>query len=175
MAWQATFDWVVYFTVCSNLCTLSHSSAVQETCMNSNMHATSSCWLVITIPPFTLRWWRLAWFVSWFLGIPATYQVCLRDTTVSTVLDSSCRSNLLSHPITVCCLFVCWLLNVPATCECISSTDLLNFMCCHTEIDVADQTFHLTQSQYTDTRPTNPSTDPVTPGAWQGNHWSAKS
>ena len=23
------------------------------------------------------------------------------------------------------CLFVCWLLNVPATCECISGTDLL--------------------------------------------------
>ena len=31
--------------------------------------------------------------------------------------------------------FVCWLLNVPATCECISGTDLLNFMCCHTEIE----------------------------------------
>ena len=28
------------------------------------------------------------------------------------------------------------------------------FTCCHTEIEVADQTFHLTQSQYTDTRPT---------------------
>ena len=33
-----------------------------------------------------------------------------------------------------------------------------NFTCCHTEIEVADQTFHLTQSQYTDTRPTSPST-----------------
>ena len=26
-----------------------------------------------------------------------------------------------------------------------------NFTCCHTEIEVADQTFYLTQSQYTDT------------------------
>ena len=26
-----------------------------------------------------------------------------------------------------------------------------NFTCCHTEIEVADQTFHLTQSQYADT------------------------
>ena len=26
-----------------------------------------------------------------------------------------------------------------------------NFTCCHTEIDVADPTFYLTQSQYTDT------------------------
>ena len=48
-----------------------------------------------------------------------------------------------------------------------------NFTCCHTEIEVADQTFHLTQSQYTDSGPTSPSTDPITPGAWQGSHWSA--
>ena len=48
-----------------------------------------------------------------------------------------------------------------------------NFTCCHTEIELADQTFHLTQSQYTDTGPTSPSTDPITPGAWQGSHRSA--
>ena len=44
-----------------------------------------------------------------------------------------------------------------------------NCTCCHTEIEVADQTFHLTQSQYTDTGPTSPSADPRTPGAWQGS------
>ena len=48
-----------------------------------------------------------------------------------------------------------------------------NFTCCHTEIEVADPTFHLTQSQYIDTGPTSPSTDPITPGAWQGSHWNA--
>ena len=48
-----------------------------------------------------------------------------------------------------------------------------NFTCCHTEIEVTDQTFYLTQSQYTDTGPTSPSADPITPGAWQGSHWSA--
>ena len=48
-----------------------------------------------------------------------------------------------------------------------------NFTCCHTEIEVADQTFYLIQSQYTDTGPTSPSADPITPGAWQGSHWSA--
>ena len=48
-----------------------------------------------------------------------------------------------------------------------------NLTCCHKEIEVADQTFHLTQSQYTDTGPTSPSADPITPGAWQGSHWSA--
>ena len=38
------------------------------------------------------------------------------------------------------------------------------FTCCHTEIEVADQTFHLSQSQYTDTGLTSPSTDPISPG-----------
>ena len=33
--------------------------------------------------------------------------------------------------------------------------------CCHTEIEVADRTFYLTQSQYTDTGPTISSADPI--------------
>ena len=48
-----------------------------------------------------------------------------------------------------------------------------NFTCCHTEIEVADQTFCLTQSQYTDTRPTSRGADPIMPDAWQGSHFSA--
>ena len=48
-----------------------------------------------------------------------------------------------------------------------------NFTCCHTEIEVADPTFQLTQSQYIDNGPTSPSADPITPAAWQGSHWSA--
>ena len=48
-----------------------------------------------------------------------------------------------------------------------------NCTCYHTEIEVADQTFYLNQSQYTDTGPTSPSADPITPGAGQGSHWSA--
>ena len=57
------------------------------------------------------------------------------------------------------------------------------FLCCHTEIEAADQTFYLTQSQYgdpqssswgrkkkTDTGSASPSADPITPGAWQGSH-----
>ena len=47
-----------------------------------------------------------------------------------------------------------------------------NFTCCHTEVEVADPTFYLTQSQYTDTELTSPSTDPITSGAWQDSHWS---
>ena len=37
------------------------------------------------------------------------------------------------------------------------------FTCCHTETEVADQTF---------VSP-SPSSDPITSGAWQGSHWSA--
>ena len=48
-----------------------------------------------------------------------------------------------------------------------------NCTCCHTETEVADQTFDLTQSQYTDTGRTIPSADRRTPGAWHGSHWSA--
>ena len=43
----------------------------------------------------------------------------------------------------------------------------------HTHWEIHAQTFYLTQSQYTDTGPTSPSADPITPGAWQGSHWSA--
>ena len=74
-------------------------------------------------------------------------------------------------------LFVCWLVG------CLTSQQQAsvsqgricsdNLTCCHTEIEVADPTFYLTQSQYTDTGPTSPSADPITPGAWQGSHWSA--
>ena len=45
-----------------------------------------------------------------------------------------------------------------------------NCTCCHTEIEVADQTFYLTQSQYTDTGQTSLSADNIMPGAWQGSH-----
>ena len=47
------------------------------------------------------------------------------------------------------------------------------FTFCHTETEVADQTFYLAQSRCIDTGPTNPCADPFTPGAWQGSHWSA--
>ena len=40
-----------------------------------------------------------------------------------------------------------------------------NFTRSYTEVEVADQFFRLTQSQYFDTGPTSPSADPITPGA----------
>ena len=48
-----------------------------------------------------------------------------------------------------------------------------NLTCCYAEIEVADQIFYLTQSQYTDTEPTSPSAHPISLGAGQGSHWSA--
>ena len=39
-----------------------------------------------------------------------------------------------------------------------------NFTCCHTEIEAADPTFYLTQSQYTDTLPTSPNAGRVVTG-----------
>ena len=48
-----------------------------------------------------------------------------------------------------------------------------NPTCCHTETEVADQTFYLTQSRNTDTRPTIPSADLITPEAWRSSNWSA--
>ena len=47
-----------------------------------------------------------------------------------------------------------------------------NFTCCHTEIEAADQTLYLIQSQFTDTGPTSPRADLIMPGTWHGSHWS---
>ena len=41
---------------------------------------------------------------------------------------------------------------------------------CHTETEAADQSYYLTQSQYTDTGPTSPCTRATTPDAWRGTH-----
>ena len=68
----------------------------------------------------------------------------------------------------------CWLLYVPTACWCISVTNRLTHSGAfsHPDKETANPTCHLTQSQYTDTGPTSPSRDPVTPGARQGSHWS---
>ena len=48
-----------------------------------------------------------------------------------------------------------------------SSTNLLNLTCCHTEVEDEDQTCYLTESQYTDPRPTIPKADFLTPLKYQ--------
>ena len=64
-----------------------------------------------------------------------------------------------------------WLPGIPATFECIC-LDVCT--CCHTEIEVADHTCCLTQSQCTDARPTHPRAEPVPPDAWHSSHGSTK-
>ena len=83
-------------------------------------------------------------------------------------MEKKCNQRLLSTILQ--CAVVGWLQHASVSQGRICSD---NFTCCHTEIEVADQTYHLIQSQYTDTGPTSPSADPITPGAWQGSHWSA--
>ena len=113
---------------------------------------------------------------------------------VSLIISSSCNSSCSSSNTTsgsgggvgVSVRLVGCLLNVPAPLwlvGCLTSQQHAsvfqgwicsdNLTCYHTEIVVAVQTFHLTQLQYTDTGPTSPSTDPITPGAWQGSQWRA--
>ena len=94
-------------------------------------------------------------------------------TTPLSLLPASRSAQKPTSCVMVCLLFACWLV------ACLTSQQHAsvaqgricsdNFKCCHTEIEVADQTLHFTQSQYTDTGPTNPSTDPITSGAWQGS------
>ena len=74
----------------------------------------------------------------------------------------------------VCCLFS-WLLNVPFHTLVYfrdgSAQTILRAATLRQKLQI--KAFHLTQSQYTDTGPTSPRVDPITPGAWQGSHWNA--
>ena len=108
-------------------------------------------------------------FVCWLLNVPAVMHIKLP------IIPSPSWCDV--YPVQCHCqreCFVCWIAQHPSNMRVyVRDGSAHNFTCCHTEIEVADQTFHLTQSQYTDNRPTSPSTDPITPGAWQGSHWSA--
>ena len=44
-----------------------------------------------------------------------------------------------------------------------------NCTCCHTKVEVANQTCYLTQSQYNDPRPTSPDAKLISPGHWITN------
>ena len=69
-------------------------------------------------------------------------------TSLSSGLTSPAPGNWLDP-------FVCWSASVSQGRICSD-----NGTCCHTEAEVADQTFYLTQSQCTDTGPTSPSVAP---------------
>ena len=112
---------------------------------------------------------------QWHLSAFQTFVQLLKATVDS--VDSLATGQLLTLTTFSTLGFVCLLVGCFTSQQQASVSQgricLDNFTCCHTEIEVADQTFYLTQSQYTDTGPTSPSADPITPGAWQGSHWSA--
>ena len=86
--------------------------------------------------------------------------------------SSSRRSSSSSGRRVLAEVVFCWLLNVPATCECISRTDLLRQFYVTED---ADPNFQFEPSpSYTDTGPTSPSTDPITPSSLQGSHWKCQ-
>ena len=104
-------------------------------------------------------------------GIPNTrVSLCTFSCCFRTV--ASCANRLLHQVLSLLLLFVGCLTSQQHASVSKGRFRSHNCKCCHTEIEVAHQTFHLTQSQYTDTGPTSPSTDPITSGAWQGSHWS---
>ena len=107
----------------------------------------------------------LDWLVYWWLNVATTGHSAPRHTTLKQasleILDwlvywwlnapATCKRVLSGKKHTQEAVRVGWLLNVPANILAYSGTYLLNATCCHTDTDVADQTFYLTQSQCMDT------------------------
>ena len=151
-------------------------------------------WLVVNVPATGQVWlfnvyllpYGVCWLVGWLVvNVPATGQVWLFNVylllygvcwLVGWLLTSQQLAKCGSSMCTCCHteLLVGWLLTSQQRASVSQGricTD--DFMCCHTGTEVADPTFYLAQSQYTDTGPTSPSADPITPGAWQSSHRSA--
>ena len=84
---------------------------------------------------------------------------CLEETPAELYYSNSLP------PVTAVCLLVSCLTSQQHASASQGRICSDNFTYCHTEIEVADPTFHLTQSQYTDTGPTSPSNDPIPLGA----------
>ena len=76
-------------------------------------------------------------------------------------------------PISNCCWLVGCLMSQQHASASQGRVCSNNFTCCHTEIEVEDQTFYPNQSQYTDPGLTSSNADPITPGAWCQfwSHW----
>ena len=112
---------------------------------------------------------------SWFFGVLCGMKLCCPGLLLGLVTNQVVKSvtwslRRLLFPALLETSCFCWLLISQQQASVSQGWICLdNFTCCHTEIEVADKNFHLTQSQYTDTRLTSSSTDPVMPGTWQGS------
>ena len=107
-----------------------------------------------------------------FLGCPASKEqarIFSDCSTYSYTVIAKSRSSLL-----VACLLACLTSQQHAG---VSQRRICwdNCTCRHAETEAAGQTFYLTHLQYTDTGPTSPNADLMTPDVWQGSHWSANS
>ena len=89
------------------------------------------------------------------LSVGLCWEVVYPHLSVRTRVSYRLECEILARVVAVCRL-----LNVSGT--------YLRRQLYHNEIKVADQIFYLTQSQHTDTGPTSPSADPMTPGSWHG-------
>ena len=121
--------------------------------------------------------WSTRYLLLDLTPIPSSQQLLFPSAFVEEVVLNRYQGQLLSLSLTLrvhcVCLFVGCLTSQQQASVSQGRICSDNLTCCHTEIEVADPTFYLTQSQFTDTGPTSPSADPITPGAWQGSHLSA--
>ena len=148
------YVWKCVFCVCMKVCFLCMYENVFCVCMKVFFVYVWKCFLCMYENVFCVYAWK------------CVFCVCMKVCFV-------CMYESVFCVCMIVCLFVGCLTSQQQASVSQGRICLDNFTCCHTEIEVADQTFYLTQSQYTDTGPTSPSADPITPGAWQGSHWSA--
>ena len=108
--------------------------------------------------------------------------MCSSTSGFRSAFLSLMRENLVSQAQVVCAhasqtkgnAGVSLLLN-SQTARCISKRICHgDFVCCQTETEAADQTCHLAQSRYTNTGPTSPNIDLITPGVRQGGDENTK-
>ena len=104
---------------------------------------------------------------GWSDTPPITYEHGGAVTMVGVLIEGKVSKDVSQQ--TDCC---CWLVAERPSNMLVYLRDG-SAQCCHTEIEIADQTFYLTHSQCTDTMSTSPTVDPILPGAWQGSQWSA--
>ena len=96
------------------------------------------------------------------------------SVTIRAVRLDPCTSPGPRRPLDPGLAFLVWSCHKFDPCAGVSQGGICsnNGICCHTAIEVADQTFYLTQSQYTDTGLSSLSADSITPGFCQGSHRS---
>ena len=118
-------------------------------------------------PSTTPRHCTLFWAA---LAIPVLLVPCCFSSA-----SVSCLQLLRSRPLFLFpCGFQAWRVMLDATSQQHASVSqglicIGSCTCCNTQ----KLQIQLSISPYTDTEPTSPGADPITPGAWQGRYWSA--